>query len=342
MNRFKILGLACICIVVGLPTGAKSQDKAPLELVQTIPLPGLKDGDFDHMIVDAQGKRLFACAEVNGKVLVIDLTTNELIHTMDGLKAPHSLLYRADLKKLFVVDGDLGEVKMYETTSYNLIGSITLREDADSSVYDPSSKYLYVVDGGKGAKLPNVFLSIVDTTTAKKIGEIKIDSLSSEAMAVEKAGPRMFLDVRGNDTVEVYNRKTQTLMATWPVGQESKNPTAMAFDEPDHRLFIGTREPGKLLVLDSDSGKILASLPGVSAVDDVSYGSKQKRIYYAGSEFLDVYQQHDADHYEQIGHIATSFRAHTGIFSQDLDRYYLGIPAHEGKGAEIRIYKPVP
>jgi DNA-binding beta-propeller fold protein YncE len=340
MNRLGILILACV--VVGLPAGVKSQEKPPLELVQSIPLPDLHDGDFDHLIVDARGKRLFACAEVNGKVLVIDLATNKLIHTMDDLKAPHSILYRADLKKLFVADGDLGELKMYETTTYKPIGTLKLRMDADSMVYDPKTKLLYVVDGGKAANLPNVFLDIVDTTAAKKVGEIKLDSISAEAMAVEKAGPRMFADIRGNNTVEVYNLKTRALLATWPVAQESKNPTGMAFDEPNHRLFIGTREPGKLLVLDSDSGKIVASLPAVSAVDDVGYSSKQKRIYYAGSEFLDVFQQRDPDHYEQIGHIPTSFRAHTGVFSEELNRYYLGIPAHEGKGAEIRIYAAKP
>ena len=98
MNRFKTLIVACICLVGASPTLVKSQEKMPLELVQSIPLPDLKDGDFDHLVVDAKGKRLFACAEVNGKVLVIDLTTNKLIHVMDDLKAPHSLLYRADQK----------------------------------------------------------------------------------------------------------------------------------------------------------------------------------------------------------------------------------------------------
>lgn len=342
MNRFKTLIVACICLVGASPTLVKSQEKMPLELVQSIPLPDLKDGDFDHLLVDAKGKRLFACAEVNGKVLVIDLTTNKLIHVMDDLKAPHSLLYRADLKKLFIMDGDLGEVKMYETTTYKPIGSIKLREDADSSVYDQKTKLLYVVDGGKAAKLPNVFLDIVDTTTAKKVGEIKLDSISAEAMAMEKAGPRMFADIRGNNTVEVYNLKTRALLATWSVADVSKNTTAIAFDEADRRLFVGTRDPGMLLVLDSDSGKIIASLPAVSAVDDVAYSSKQKRIYYAGSEFLDVFQQKDADHYEQIGHVPTSFRAHTGTYSEELGRYYLGIPAHEGKQAEIRIYAPKP
>jgi hypothetical protein len=99
---------------------------------------------------------------------------------------------------------------------------------------------------------------------------------------------------------------------------------------------------GKLIVLDSDSGKVVTSLPGVSAVGDVGYGSKQKRIYYAGSEFLDVYQQRDPDHYDQIGHIPTSFGAHTGIFGAGLNRYYLGIPAHESKSAEIRVYAAKP
>jgi hypothetical protein len=63
-----------------------------------------------------------------------------------------------------------------------------------------------------------------------------------------------------------------------------------------------------LVITHSDSGKIIASLPAVSAVDDLAYSRKDKRIYYAGSEFLDVFQQKDADHYEQIGHVPTSFR----------------------------------
>ena len=74
----------------------------------------------------------------------------------------------------------------------------------------------------------------------------------------------------------------------------------------------------------------MTSLQAVSAVDDMVYSSKQKRIYYTGSEFLDVFQQHDPDHYNVIGYIPTSFRAHTGILSPELNRYYPGIPAHEG------------
>jgi DNA-binding beta-propeller fold protein YncE len=340
VNRLEAVIFACL--LVGLPISAGSQERPPLELLQSIPLPGLHDGDFDHFALDIQGNRLFSTAEENSQVLVFDLSTNKLTHSITGLKAPHSMLYRSDLKKLFVVDGDLGEVKMYETASYRLIGSIKLREGTDSSTYDPVSKYLYVVNGGKAAKLPNVFISILDTTTGTKVAEIEVDSISAEAMVIEKSGPRLFVAVRGNNTVEAYDRKKRTLLATWPVAQEAKNPTSMAFDEASHRLFVGTREPGKLVVLDSNSGKVVASLSSVSAVDDTAYASKQKRIYNAGSEFLDVFQERDSDHYDLIAHIPTGFRAHTGLFSPELNRYYLGVPRHEGKSAEVRIYNVLP
>ena len=114
-------------------------------------MPGLHDGDFDHFAVDLQDHRLFLAAEENSAVEVFDLRTNKLIHTITGLKTPHSMVYRADLKKLFVVDGDAAEVKIYESDSYKPVGSIKLKEDADSSAYDPSTKYMYVVNGGEGA-----------------------------------------------------------------------------------------------------------------------------------------------------------------------------------------------
>src|SRR5258708_38521065 len=168
-SRLMILSAMFFALV----TGVWAQPKPVLELVHTTPLPELHDGDFDHFTPDVEGNRLFATAEENSKVLVFDLKTNKLIQTISDLKAPHSMLYRADLKKLFVVDGDLGEIKIYETDSYKPAGSIKLKEGADASAYDPATNYLYVVNGGKDAKLPNAYISVVCTTTAKTVGELK-------------------------------------------------------------------------------------------------------------------------------------------------------------------------
>ena len=84
--------------------------------------------------------------------------------------------------------------------------------------------------------------------SGKTEADIKIDSDDVEGVAFEKSGPRMFVNVRGKNAVEVYDRKTRALVATWSIAQEGKNPTSMAFDENAHRLFLGTRVPGKLVV----------------------------------------------------------------------------------------------
>ncbi len=339
MNKLKIVSSAIVFLLV---IAAWAQQKPVLELAQTIPLPELHDGDFDHLTPDVHGNRLFVTAEENSKVLVIDLKTNKLIHTISDLKAPHSMLYREDIKKLFVVDGDLGVIKMYETDSYKPAGSIKLREGADASAYDPATKYLYVVNGGKDAKLPNAYIAVVDTSNAKVVGEIKIDSNDVEGMAIEQSGPRMFVVIRGNNAIEVFDRKSRTLLATWSIVQDGKKPTAIAYDENGHRLFVGPRDPGKLIVLDTESGKVVASMPAAAMVDDMAYDPQSKRIYFAGTMFLDVFRQLDSDHYEQISHIPTSFRAKTGVLVPELNHFYLAVPHHEKQSAELRVYNVLP
>jgi DNA-binding beta-propeller fold protein YncE len=328
-----------LAFVIGI-----SAQQAPLKLSHTTPVPELHDGDYDHLLADVEGHRLFATAEENSKVLVFDLKTNKLVHTISDLKAPHSLLYRADLKKLFVVDGDLGEVKIYDTESgsYKPTGSIKLREGADASGYDPSSKLFYVVNGGKDAKLPNAYISILDVDAGKVVNEIKMDSDDVEGMVFEKSGNRMFVNVRGKGTVEVFDRGSRALLATWPISQVGKNNTAIALDEGSHRLFIGTRIPAKLVVLDTESGKIVANYPAAAMVDDMAFDSQRKRIYFAGSEFFDVFQETDADHYDRTGHIATAFRAKTGVLVPELNKFYLAVPHHEKQVAELRVYDVLP
>ena len=340
MNLSKTTILSTVLLAFAI--GVSAQDKAPLKLVHSTPIPELKDGDFDHLIADVPGNRLFVTAEENSKVLVFDLKTNKLIHTIADLKAPHSMLYREDLKKLFIADSELGEVKIYETESYKPAGSIKVRDGADASAYDPAAKLYYVVNGGKDGKLPNAYVTILDVDAGKSVGDIKIDSDDVEGVAFEKSGPRMFVNVRGKSAVEVYDRKTLTLLNTWSTAEAGKNPTSMSFDEDAHRLFLGTRVPAKLVVLDSDTGKIVASYPAAAMVDDMAYDSGSKRIYYAGTEFLDIFHQTDADHYDRVGHVATAFRAKTGVLVPELNRYYLAVPHHAKQTAELRVYEVLP
>jgi YVTN family beta-propeller protein len=314
----------------------------PLKLVTTIPVPGLKDGDFDHFASDVDGHRLFLTAEENGKVQVIDTDKNQVIHTINDLKAPHAILFRKDLKKLFIVDGDAKSVEIYNSDTYQKEGGISVAVDADSIAYDPATNHMYVVAGGREAHTPYSLISVIDTNTDKKLRDIKINSNHVEAIVLEKSGPRMFCNITGQSAVGVLDRTKSTLSATWPLPAADKANVAMAFDEANHRLFVATRTPGKLVVLNSENGKVIADLPAVGMVDDAAYDAQHKRVYLAGDQFLDVFEQKDADHYSLLAKIPGSFRAKTGILVPEWDRYYLAVPHHAGKDAEVRVYEIQP
>src|SRR6266436_5718814 len=240
---------------------SRAQEPVPLKLVATIPLPGLQDGDFDHFAPDVDGHRLFLTGEENEKVLVFDTTTNQLIHTIEDVKAPHAILFRKDLKKLFIVAGDASAVQVYDSDSYKLRGQVKVSIDADSIAYDSASHYLYVVNGGREAHTPYSLISVIDTDNPKKLRDVKIDTNHVEAIVLEKSGPRMFCNLTGKSAVGVLDRNKSALKATWPLPDGDKLNVAMAFDETDHRLFVVTRNPGKLIVLNSDTGKVVTSLP---------------------------------------------------------------------------------
>jgi len=320
------------------PAHIGAQTKEPLKLVATIPLPGLKDGDFDHFALDIDGHRLFLTDEENDKVDVLDIASNTRTYTIEGAKAPHAILYRRDLKKLFIVEGDASAVRVYDSDTYKPVSEVKVSADADSAAFDSATNYLYVVNGGREAHTPYSLISVIDTNASKKLHDIKVDSNRVEAIVLEKSGPRLFCNFTGKNAVGVLDRNKGALLATWPLPPGDKVNVAMAFDEANRRLFVSTRTPGKLIVLNSDSGKVIAELPAVGMVDDAAYDAKYKRIYLAGDGYVDVFEQKDAGHYSLLGRVQGAFRAKTAILVPELNRYYLAVPHHEGKDAEVRVY----
>src|SRR6202521_5630381 len=142
----RVLILIALFTVFGVRV--RCQENAPLKLVQTFKLPPDVKGNFDHFAIDLKGNRLFATPEEYKAVLVFDLKTGKLIHEISGIEKPHAVLYRPDVKRLFITDGESGDLKIVDSDSYAIVSSVKLLEDADSIGYDPKTKYLYIDNGG--------------------------------------------------------------------------------------------------------------------------------------------------------------------------------------------------
>lgn len=327
----------------------QAQVEPPLKLIRNIPLPGLHDGDFDHFQVDTEGQRLFLAAEENSAIEVIDLRTNKLIHTIKGPKAPkapHSMAYDVDSKRLFVADdGGPNQVEIYDGTSYELLGAIPTDAHTDASTFDAANHLYYVGNGGRQAKPPEDYcmLSVIDTRTGKKAGDVKVDADRVEAMAIEKSGRRMFVNMYSKNAVAVIDREKREVIATWPITEVGKDNASMAFDEADHRLFVLVRDPGKLAVIDSDSGKIITTLDCVGAYDEATFDPASRRIYLIGVPFLKAFgKKGKGDRYDLLGQIPTGFHAETGFFVPEMSQLYVAVNHHGNTDAKVQVYKMVP
>ena len=117
------------------------------------------------------------------------------------------MLYREDVNRIYVTDGVDGEVKIFDGTTYAPQPSVKLLEDADSIGFDPATKYLYIDNGGGDVHEKYSMLSVVDTTAGKKLADIKVDGDTLEAMALEKLGPRIYVNNRDKNTGDVVDRE---------------------------------------------------------------------------------------------------------------------------------------
>ena len=331
----------CLTIFLTLVTifalKVKSGPASPLELVRTIPMPGIT-GRFDAFGVDVKGSRLFVTPLDHKTVEVYDLKTGKLIHSIPGIEKAHAVLYREDLNEIFVTDGPAGSLKIFKGDKYEMVKAVEQLVQPDGILYDPSTHLLYIITGGENAKLDYSLIAVVDTDKGTHLGDIRIEGGTMEEMRLDKSSSRLFVVNRDKNQIDVIDPKKRTILNSWPLTM-GKVPVGLAFDESAHRLFVGCRSE-VIVVLDSASGKEITNVPISKGIDGMVFDPPSKRIYSeANTGAIDVYEETDSDHYRSLGTTPIGAPAKPGLLVPELNRYFVAMPQHDNVDAAILEYK---
>jgi DNA-binding beta-propeller fold protein YncE len=308
-----------------------TRELAPLQLVQKIPVPNVA-GRIDHFTAFPKRRLLIFAALGNNSMEIVNTFQAKVVQSIKGLNEPQGVLYVPGLDKIFVANAGNGVVKVYDGKTYALRKSIEFGEEADTDNlrYDEDSKRVFVgVVGGIG---------VIDAVSETRVGkDLKGSGGHSESFQVEKKGSRIFVNVpEDGSVVNVIDRKTGELTKWGLNGVKANYP--MALDEENHRLFVVTRRPPFVMVLDTNSGKEIARIPIGGSCDDVYYDGERKRIYaIAGEGFISVIQQNGPDHYTLSANIPSAIGVRTGIFYGT--SLYVGVPAGGLEPAQIWNYQ---
>jgi DNA-binding beta-propeller fold protein YncE len=296
------------------------------------------------MDVDVKGKRLFVAGLENGSVEVVDLGAGKWVRSIPGFQKPQGIAHVESLNKLFVASGDDGMLRVFRGDTLELLDSTKLDLGPNRVVYDPHTELLYVGYGGKDAGKDYGQVGLIDAKTNKHIGDIKVDGHPGELL-LDQSGKTLFVFVSATSKVQVVDTNKREVVSTWRVSSQRNGDGA--FDEKTLRLFIGTRTPPRMLVVDSQTSKEIANLPTVEGMDGVYFDAGHKRVYVSGGRdqgigYVFCYQQKDSDHYEIIGKIPTRPGAGTSFWSPELNRYYVAAPARDNEQATILVFEPEP
>jgi DNA-binding beta-propeller fold protein YncE len=318
--------VALLCCYAAAISNAQS---APLKLKQTIPLPGVV-GRIDHFASDPSGQRLFVCALGNNSLEVIDLRKGERAHTITGLGAPQGVAYAPELNRIFVANDKGGICRIYDGKSFQAVGELNLEDDADNVRYDEAKKKIYVGFGSGG-------IAVVNAPDGKQVGSIKLNA-HPEAFQLEKNGSRIFANVPNSRHVAVIDRDKGEVVARWKTDLAFEN-FPMALDEANHRLFVGCRLPSRLVVLNTDSGDVVAKIEISGDPDDVFYDAKRHRIYaICGAGKIDIVEQIDPKTYKTSTKVDTAEGARTGLFVPERNTLFVAVPHRGSQQAEVRCY----
>ncbi len=327
MNRkfftASILAFAAFCAVLRAQTGSTP------EQVGAIPLPHV-EGRIDHFSVDLKGHRLFMSALGNNTLEVIDVQSNRWLQSISGLHHPQGVLFVPATNRLFVANAEGGQVVIYEGESLKKLTAVDGLEDADNVRLDAAANQVYV-GYGDGA------LAVLDARDGKRLGEIKLDG-HPESFQLEKSGPRIFVNVPTAGHIAVIDRHRKQVIARWPLAGFGAN-FPMQLDEANHRLFVACRKPAVLLVIDTESGKIIAHPACPGDADDLWFDAAAKRLYVSGGEgFIGVIEQRGPDLYVPVVRMPSAPGARTSFFVPDLRELYLAVPHRASQGCEVRVY----
>jgi DNA-binding beta-propeller fold protein YncE len=319
-------------VLAGCVTTGSPQSSSPLRLDKKIIMPGVQ-GRIDHMFFDDKSGRLFVAALGNNTVEIIDTRQGKRVHSISGLREPQGILYLPSSNRLYVANRQDGSVCIFDGSSYELVASVQLGDNADNIRWDDEKYHVYV-GYGSGA------LASLDEKGVK-VSELKLDA-HPESFRLEAHGSRIFVNLPGSRKVSVLDRKTKSVLANWSTGGASAN-YPMALDEPNHRLLVVCRLPARLLVFDTQTGRIVGEWPVVGDCDDVFYDAATKRIYASGGDGkISVFQQQDANQYSQIANVPTRSGARTSLFSAESRALYVAARQQGSEAAAVFVYHVQP
>jgi YVTN family beta-propeller protein len=261
---------------------------------------------------------------------VVDGKEGTIVGQVQGLPGgTHGIAIAHDAGLGYTDDGEAGQAAAFGLTTLKVVKRLKAEDDADAVTIDPTSGHVFVVNGDPGK------VTVIDPKSNSVVATVSTGS----KLEYPVAGDNGKLYVNGEEKRVIYRIDTASnqVDATWPI-PDCESPHGLAMDTATHRLFSSC-ENQKLVVVNSDSGAVVATLPIGRGTDAAAFDPKRKLIFSSNGTdgTLSILREVDADHFESAGTVKTRLSGRTMGLDPDSGRLF--IAAAQPDEAKMAAYE---
>jgi len=280
------------------------------KIVQKINLEG--DGFWDYLNADDATGMLYVS---HGKMVnVVDLKTGKSVATITDVNGVHGIAIAPELNKGFISNGADSNVTVFNTKDFSVIEKVAVTgKNPDAILYEPFTKSIITWNGRSSNA------TVIDAKTDKVIQTIALAGKPEAAVSDGKG--KVFVNIEDKSEVSMINVKTWKVEQTWSISP-GEGPSGLALDIENHRLFSATDK--LMVILDSETGKVITTVPTGGRVDGAGFDPVLKRAYSScGEGLLTVVQEENPNSFKVLANVPTQPGARTISVSSKTHRIYL-------------------
>jgi DNA-binding beta-propeller fold protein YncE len=226
----------------------------PYHFLKEIPVGG--DTGWDCLNVDSAAQRLYVSHGT--KVVVVDLAKDAVAGEVTNTPGVHALAPAPEFGRGLATCGKEDRAAVVDLKTLQILSKLPTGGNPDVAIYEPGQKEFYSFNGrGQSA-------TVIDAKSGQVMATIPLGGKPEFAQADADAG-LVFVNIEDKNEVAVIDVKTRAVIHRWPIAP-GEAASGLALDAAHHRLFLGC-DNHLLAMLDSTSGKVLATVPLGEGVD---------------------------------------------------------------------------
>lgn len=295
-----LIGLVVVGLIAGASVSAHAAGK--YALLKTIDLPGDKGGHGDWTTFDPDTRTVWLSQSPDHNVVVIDAATNTIKAVIPDIKDGNGIALSPQFA--FLSDNGSNVTIVVDKRTFKRVATLTpVGKGPNGTNVVPSTGNVYISSDSNDM---TVFQA---TAPFAQVATFKLQPNPA------KDGPDVALYVPSKDRlyqpddnmIAVIDPHTNKVLAVWDPGIKGQ-AKPIVYDAKTNHFVLGTTDL-KMLVLDADSGKVLASIPVKGKVDETVIDEGLRRAYVGDK--AGVIEVIDLDTNAVVGALPSEQNVHT-------------------------------